>query len=267
MFQIILKGNDLFKIMLDENMQYSSGYWRQAGNLKEAQEAKLELVAKKLLLKPGMRVLDMNCTFGGLAKYLAKNHNVNVVGYTGSKQQKIFADKLCKDLPVEIRVGSYLDLLDGKEEFDRIVSIGTLENVPIKLYSEVFDKLKASLADDGILLLQEMGISHSSSPSLLWCQRFPHIPHHNDIIKAIDDQFVIEDWHNFGYDCYKTFEAWEKNLEKAWSKLVFRYGDEFRRMWLLYLHAFQAMWKTRAAHVWQIVLTKDGYKEGYQSCR
>lgn len=252
--------------MLDENMQYSCGYWRNAGTLKEAQEAKLDLIARKLHLKPGMRVLDINCTFGGLAKYLAKNHGVNVVGYTSSKQHKVFGDKLCKELPVEIRIGSYLDL-DDKEQFDRIVSVGTLENVTTKSYQEVFDKLKSVMADDGILLLQEMGISHKSSPSLLWCQRYAYIPHHQDLLRALDETFVVEDWHNFGYDAFKTFEAWEKNLEKAWSKLVFRYGDEFRRMWMLYLHAFQAMWKTRAGQVWQIVLTKDGHKEGYQSYR
>ncbi|ODN02739.1 Cyclopropane-fatty-acyl-phospholipid synthase [Orchesella cincta] len=258
-------GTDLFKIMLEENMQYSCGYWRNATNLKEAQEAKMELIARKLHLKPGMKVLDINCTWGGLAKYLAKNYNVEVVGYTSSKQQKTFADKFCKDLSVDIRIGSYLDL--GAEEFDRIVSVGSLENVVAKAYQEVFQRLKSALKEDGLLLVQEMGISHKSSPSLLWCQKYGYMPHHKDIINALDDLLIIEDWHNFGYDCYRTFEAWEQNLEKAWSKLVFRYGDEFRRMWLLYLHAFQAMWKTRAGQVWQIVLSKDGIKEGYQSYR
>jgi len=147
------------------------------------------------------------------------------------------------------------------------VSVGSLENISVKLYPAIFAKLRAALKDDGILLLQEMGISHKSSPSLLWCQKYGYIPHHQDILRAVDDIFIVEDWHNFGYDCYRTFEAWEENLEKAWAKLVFRYGDEFRRMWLLYLHAFQAMWKTRAGQVWQIVLTKDGYKEGYESYR
>lgn len=248
-------------------MQYSSGYWRNANSLLEAQQAKLDLIARKLHLKSGMRVLDVNCQFGGVAKYLAKNHGVSVVGFTKSKQQKIFGEKLCKDLPVDIRVGSYLDLNPDKEQFDRIVSIGTLENVPVKCYQETFNILKSVLSDDGILLVQEMGVSHKSSPSLLWCQKYAYIPHHQDLFRALDDTFIVEDWHNFGYDCYKTFQAWDKNLEKAWTKLVFRYGDEFRRMWLLYLHAFQAMWKTRAAQVWQIVLTKDGLAEGYQSYR
>lgn len=260
-------GVDLFKLMLDENMQFSCGYWRNASNLKEAQDAKLDLIAKKLNLKPGMRVLDVNCTFGGLAKYLAKIHDVSVVGLTSSKQQKVFAEKLCKNLSVEIRVGSYLDLDEETEKFDRIVSIGTLENVVVKSYSDVFDKLNLVLKDDGILLLQEMGISHNSSPSLLWCQRFGYIPHHQDLLKALDDMFIVEDWHNFGYDLALTMAAWEKNLEKAWSKLVFRYGEEFRRMWMLYLHAFQALWKTRAGQVWQIVVSKDGLKGGYHSYR
>jgi len=86
-----LIGNDLYQIMLDSWMQYTCGYWKTAQNLEEAQQAKMELIAQKLKLKPGMRVLDIGCGFGTLGKYLAKYYGVTVTGCTISTQQvKIF---------------------------------------------------------------------------------------------------------------------------------------------------------------------------------
>lgn len=92
---ISLSGNDLFESFLDPNMQYSCGYWRTAKNLDEAQHDKMDLIAKKMNLKPGMKVLDIGCGWGGLAKHLAKNYGVNVVGITISKEGARYAQDFC----------------------------------------------------------------------------------------------------------------------------------------------------------------------------
>ncbi len=125
-------GDDLFKAILDKHMQYSCGYWKDATNLDQAQENKLALICKKLYLKPGMKVLDIGCGWGGLAHYMAKNYGVSVVGVTISKEQARYAQEWNKNLPVEIRLQDYRDL---HETFDRIVSVGMFEHVGYKNYS------------------------------------------------------------------------------------------------------------------------------------
>ena len=100
-------GNDLFEKMLDPYMQYSCGYWKDAKDLNTAQLAKLDFIAQKLKLQPGMTVLDLGCGFGGLAKYLAENYGVSVVGCTISKKQVKLDEKLCKGLPVKFLLCDY----------------------------------------------------------------------------------------------------------------------------------------------------------------
>jgi cyclopropane-fatty-acyl-phospholipid synthase len=117
-------GNDLFSRMLDKRMIYSCGYWRHATTLDEAQEAKLDLACRKLELRPGMRLLDIGCGWGGTAMYAAERYGVSVLGITVSEQQAMYARELCEGLDVEIRLQDYRDL-DGK--FDRVVSIGMFE--------------------------------------------------------------------------------------------------------------------------------------------
>src|SRR5207302_1407984 len=91
-------GNDFFKIMLDTNMNYTCGYWKNAENLEQSQLKKLDLICKKLLLKPGMNLLDIGCGWGGFAKYAAENYGVNVVGITISRQQCDLATEYCINL-------------------------------------------------------------------------------------------------------------------------------------------------------------------------
>ncbi|MFN7098700.1 MAG: class I SAM-dependent methyltransferase, partial [Gammaproteobacteria bacterium] len=103
-------GNDLFKNMLDTRMNYTCGYWRDATNLDDAQYAKLDLVCQKLMLKPGMTVLDIGCGFGSFAKYAAQNYGVKVMGITISRRQCEYAKQNCARLPVEILFQDYRDV-------------------------------------------------------------------------------------------------------------------------------------------------------------
>jgi cyclopropane fatty-acyl-phospholipid synthase-like methyltransferase len=116
--------------MLDPQMQYSCAYWKEAERLEDAQIAKLRLICEKLQLKPGMRVLDIGCGWGGLAQFMAQNYAVSVVGVTISAEQQKLAQQRCMGLDVDIRLQDYRDLND---QFDRIVSVGMFEHVGPKI--------------------------------------------------------------------------------------------------------------------------------------
>ncbi|MBI2025708.1 class I SAM-dependent methyltransferase, partial [Candidatus Kaiserbacteria bacterium] len=127
-------GNDLYEAMLDKRMVYTCGYWAHANNLDDAQEAKLDLVCKKIGLKKGGRILDIGCGWGSFAKYAAEKYGATVVGITVSVEQAALARERCAGLPVEIRVCDYREVnpsnqLGAGEQFDHIISLGMFEHV------------------------------------------------------------------------------------------------------------------------------------------
>lgn len=258
-------GNDLYKRMLDKEMIYSCGYWYDAENLDQAQLNKLELVCQKLQLKPGMRLLDIGCGWGGMAKYAAQHYGVEVVGITISKEQKKLAEENCKGLSVEIRLQDYR-LLD--EKFDRIVSIGMFEHVGYKNYLTYMKSVYNNLKEDGIFLLHTIGNNISYRYGDDWISKyiFPNgmLPSVAQIAKAIEGLFVMEDWHNFGAYYDKTLMAWHHNFNTHWNELK-EYGDHFRRMWNYYLLSCAGGFRSRSIQLWQVVLTKNGLKDGF--CR
>jgi cyclopropane-fatty-acyl-phospholipid synthase len=128
-------GNDLYRRMLDPTMSYSCGYWAAADDLATAQQHKLELICRKLELKPGMTLLDIGCGWGGLAEYAARHYGVLVTGITISREQQKLAEERVAGLPVEIQLKDYRDL-EGK--FDRIVSVGMFEHVGHKIFAVIF---------------------------------------------------------------------------------------------------------------------------------
>ncbi|TSC94619.1 MAG: cyclopropane-fatty-acyl-phospholipid synthase [Parcubacteria group bacterium Athens1014_10] len=124
-------GNELYENMLDKRMVYTCAYWKEARNLDHAQENKLDLVCRKLGLREGMKILDIGCGWGSFAKYAAEKYKVEVVGVTVSEEQVKLGKKLCRGLPVEIRLQDYRDIND---KFDHVVSLGMFEHVGCKNY-------------------------------------------------------------------------------------------------------------------------------------
>lgn len=260
--------NDLFAAMLDDRMIYSCAYWRNAQNLNQAQEAKLDLICKKLNLKPGMTLLDIGCGWGGLARYAAQNYGVDVTGITVSKEQAQLAQESCTGLPVKIVVQDYRDL---NQKFDRIVSVGMFEHVGYKNYATFMNVVHACLKDDGLCLLHTIGGNLSTTAADPWINKyiFPNgmLPSMQQITQATEGLFIIEDWHNFGADYDKTLMAWYDRFVAAWPELKGRYDERFYRMWKYYLLSCAGLFRARKAQLWQIMLAKNGVDGGYRSIR
>lgn len=258
-------GNDLFENMLDQRMNYTCGYWERATSLDEAQRDKLELVCRKLQLKPGMRLLDIGCGFGALAKYAAENYGVSVVGVTISKEQAALAKKRCEGLPVDIILQDYRDIT-GK--YDRVVSLGMFEHVGRLNYQTYMQVVYDCLTDDGLFLLHTIGDNVTTHSANDWITKyiFPNgvLPSISGIGKASEGILVMEDWHNFGLDYDKTLLAWHQNFNQHWDKLKHKYDDRFYRMWNYYLLSSAGSFRARHIQLWQIVFSKKGLTQGYR---
>ncbi len=262
-------GNILFQNMLDKRLTYSSGYWKNANNLDEAQEAKLELICKKIGLKPKMKVLDIGCGWGSFVKYACEKYDVKAVGITLSEKQVKLGHELCKDLPIEIRLKDYRDV---NEKFDRIVSIGMVEHVGYKNYRNFMEVVSNNLHEDGIFLLHTIGSNNSDVGTDGWTNKyiFPNgaLPSILELAKATEEIFVMEDWHNFSFDYSKTLDAWFDNFNKNWEGILSKvYDNKFYRMWKYYIQSFSGSFKARHSQLWQIVYSKNGVAGGYNSIR
>ena len=261
-------GNDLFEAMLDKRMNYSCGYWKDAGNLDAAQEAKLELTCRKLKLSPGLRVLDIGCGWGGFAAYAAQKYGVEVTGVTVSREQVDGAQQCCEGLPVCIELQDYREI---QGVFDRVVSIGMFEHVGASQYRTYMRVVQRCLKDDGLFLLHTIGGNATSKAVDPWIAKyiFPNslLPSARLITAAAEGLFVLEDWHSFGphYDC--TLMAWYHNFTRNWHRLSEKYSQRFYRMWTYYLLCSAGAFRSRRNQLWQIVFSKNGLPGGYDRFR
>jgi cyclopropane-fatty-acyl-phospholipid synthase len=261
-------GDDLYERMLDARMIYTCGYWQNMHSLDAAQEAKLDLVARKVNLKPGMRVLDIGCGWGGAAQFMAECYGASVTGVTVSKNQQQTAQRRCAGLPVEIRLQDYRSTTGT---FDAIYSLGMFEHVGVRNYRTYLAKARELLRSDGLLLLHTIGSNRSSMATDPWIEKyiFPNgqLPSLAQIAHAAEGLWVIEDFHSFGVDYDRTLMAWSGNFERHWPEIASRYGERFRRMWHFWLMASAANFRARKTQLWQIVLSPRGVAGGYRAVR
>ena len=253
-------GNDLYRDMLDSRMTYTCAYWGNgAATLDEAQEAKLDLVCRKVGLEPGMKVLDLGCGWGCFAKYAAEKYGAEVTGVTVSREQVDLGNEMCNGLPVSIHLEDYRNV-SGK--YDRVISIGIMEHVGYKNYRTYMETVDRCLADDGIALVHTIGGNHSKTIANAWYTKyiFPNgmLPSIAQLGAAMENLFVMEDWHNFGPDYDRTLMAWHDNFEKNWHKHKHNYSERFYRMWNFYLLSSAGAFRSRTNQLWQIVMTKPG---------
>jgi cyclopropane-fatty-acyl-phospholipid synthase len=261
-------GNDVFEAMLDSSMSYSCGFWAEADTLEHAQYNKLDLICRKLELRPGDHLLDIGCGWGSMAHHAAEHYGVTVTGITVSSEQQKLAQARCRDLPVKIELMDYRTL---EGHFDKIVSIGMFEHVGPKNYTAYFNKVREILEDHGLFLLHTIGdhaTSHGTDP---WIDRyiFPNgkLPSALQLTATLEGRFLIEDWHNFGTDYDLTLMAWWRNFDAAWGELKRRYDQRFYRMWKYYLMCCAGMFRAKQGQLWQLVLTKRSRPGVYRSLR
>ena len=277
-------GNDFYKRMLDpEYLQYSCAYFeRGATTLAEAQLAKLRLLCRKLQLKRGMRVLDIGCGWGGLAKFMAKEYGVTVVGITLSEEQAVEARERCKGLAVEIHVMDYRDAPNELGQFDRLVSVGMFDHVDEKNHRSFFRAAYACLKDGGLFVLHT--IVGTGRPDR-WIQKyiFPDgvLPKYSQLRTAFKGFFFDWDVHEFGQSYAKTLLCWRDNFKAAWQEIkndppfipygpsrgTSEYAEWFFRTWVCYSSACSGSFKGGHIRLKQLVLAKRPRPQRYEPVR
>jgi len=253
-------GNTLFSAMLDRSMSYTSGMWRNAATLEEAQIQKLRSICEKLELKPGMTVLDIGCGWGNFARFAATEYGVKVIGLTISREQQALGMERCRGLPVELRLQDYREF---NEQVDRVVSIEMIEAVGHKNLRAFFESAYRALVPGGRFVLQVISGNSFTlrSPAfldqyLLWLVRhiFPngYLPRMDHLTGREAQPFLLESMEQFGESYERTLSAWKDNFDRAWPSLKDHYGEDFRRMWHFYLCGCMACFRTRLVSVYQI---------------
>ncbi len=262
-------GNDIYRAMLDPTMSYSCAYWVGADNLAAAQQAKLDLICRKLQLREGEHLLDIGCGWGGLAEFAARNYGVQVTGITVSREQAALARERLAGLPAKVELMDYRSL---QGRFDKVVSVGMFEHVGPKNYRTFFDKARELMDPAGILLLHTIGEYETTTRDDPWIDKyiFPNgkLPSARRLAKAFEGVFTLQDWHNFGPDYDRTLMAWWQNFERAWPGLKGPdYDERFYRMWKYYLQSCAGFFRSGRGQLWQLVFTGSDFRGSYRSVR
>lgn len=257
-------GNAFYELFLDEGLFYSCAYFRDPSDtLEAAQINKCRLIAAKLGLKPGMRVLDIGSGWGGLALYLAKVADVTVHGVTLSKEQFSKAVERAKQAGLSDRITFELQdyrLLEG--QFDRIVSVGMFEHVGVAHYGEFFAKVNALLKDDGVMLLHSIG--HMSPPGTAspWLRKyiFPgaYSPALSEVFPVVEqNRLWVTDLEFLRVHYATTLAHWHERFERNRAKVAAMYDERFCRMWEFYLISAEMMFRTGSQLVFHMQLARQ----------
>jgi cyclopropane-fatty-acyl-phospholipid synthase len=256
-------GNDFYKQFLDEGMNYSCAYFLSDDEtLEQAQKNKHRLIAAKLDLKPGLRLLDVGSGWGDLALYLATLENVDVTGVTLSKEQYALSNEKARRLGLSNRVRFHLrDYRDIDERFDRVVSVGMFEHVGVRHYAEFFAKIKALTNDDALILLHSIG--HMSPPGTAspWLRRyiFPgaYSPALSEVFTEVERASLwVTDLEFLRVHYAKTLNHWCRRFEANRTTIAEMYDERFCRMWEFYLVSAEMMFRTGSQLVFQMQLAR-----------
>jgi cyclopropane-fatty-acyl-phospholipid synthase len=260
-------SNDFFEAMLDPNMQYSCALFAEDDDLAAAQLRKLDWICERLRLRAGLRLLDIGCGWGGLARHAARRYGCQVVGITISREQFRYAQRWCRGLDVEIELRDYREVTG---RFDRVVSVGMVEHAGYKNYRTYMQAAARSLGEDGLFLCQGICGNVSRVHTDPWIERyiFPNsmLPSLAGLMRAAEGVFIVEDVRNIGPDYDPTLLAWEENFRHAWPRFADRYGERFRRMWRFYLLSCAGAFRARSLQVFSILFSKEVTAIGSDVC-
>lgn len=257
-------SNDFYRLFLDEDFQYSCAYWPSLDiSLEEAQRLKKQHIAEKLCLKPGQKVLDIGCGWGGMAIYLAENYGVNVVGVTLSDEQHAMGQKRVKEAglsdKVDIRLTDYRDL---NESFDRVVSVGMFEHVGVSHYLEYFSKIHDLMSEDGVALIHSIGRKGGPGTTGAWIRKyiFPggYSPALSETFAEIEKaKLWVTDCEILRLHYAYTLAEWDKRFQANRDKVAEMFDEKFCRMWEFYLVISEFSFLYGKHMNFQIQLSKD----------
>jgi cyclopropane-fatty-acyl-phospholipid synthase len=257
-------GNDFYALWLDSQLVYTCAYFQRPDlSLDEAQVAKLELVCRKLRLRPGERVLEAGCGWGALALHMAERHGVTVRALNVSEEQIRYAREEARRRGLEGRVEFVLDdWRNAHGRCDAFVSVGMLEHVGQAHYRALGRTIRRTLGVDGRGLLHFIGHAYPIRMNA-WLDRyiFPgaHIPTLGEMLPVLEPSgFEIVDVENLRRHYARTLEHWLERFEKAHDFVVQRYDERFVRMWRLYLASSIASFRTGSCQLYQILFQRAG---------
>jgi cyclopropane-fatty-acyl-phospholipid synthase len=258
-------GNDFYSLWLDSSMTYSCAFFKSPDcTLEEAQEEKRRIIYEKLQLSEGDRLLDIGCGWGSIILESAKLYPITAVGITLSKNQYEYVKERIKQEGLEGRVEVYLmhyeDLPKLGVKFNKVVSVGMFEHVGKGRHRKFFEVVSKIMEDGGLFLLHTIGKVHPSSQSR-WIRRyiFPggYLPSIEEVLKAIrhlDFNLIdIDDWR---LHYYFTLKEWLRRFYSVGDYVKEKYGEEFFRMWELYLVASAVSFYNGSNHLFQFLFSK-----------
>lgn len=250
-------------MFLDSDRQYSCAYFgRPDQSLDDAQLAKKRRIAAKLVVEPGMRVLDIGAGWGGLGLYLGEHCGAHVTGVTLSQEQIGIARRRAEERGLAGRVEFRLqDYRDTPETFDRIVSVGMFEHVGVGYYDTFFQKMATSLKDDGVALLHTIGRTDGPGVTNPWITKyiFPggYIPAMSEVVAAIERAgLLIADIEILRLHYALTLRAWRQRFMARREEAAAIYDERFCRMWEFYLAASEATFRVGDDVVFQFQIVK-----------
>ncbi len=258
-------GEDLYDLFLDKkHRQYSCAYFTSdSESLEEAQQNKINHIIKKLNLKPGEKVLDIGCGWGGMSFEIARQSQCEVTGISLSENQIKYCKEKAKELNLDNQVNFELcDYRSVKGKYDKIVSVGAFEHFGKKFYRTFFNKVKEILNDNGICLLHTIGSVDEPGPIQPFIQKyiFPGgiVPSLSDMIVPIEKTgLILSDCETLIHHYDKTLKAWLERFMLNKEKAKYLYNKEFVRMWEFYLSSCSAAFKFRDLVVYQLQLVKN----------
>ena len=254
----------LYFNFLDEDRQYSCAYFANpAMTLEQAQEAKKRLIAAKLLLQPGQKVLDIGCGWGGLALTLARIGHGQVTGITLSAEQLAVARRRAESEELDHRASFVLqDYRQLRGTYDRIVSVGMFEHVGTPYYQAFFNQIASLLARDGVALIHSIGRMDGPGVTSAWIRKyiFPggYVPALSEVLPAIERAGLwVTDIEVLRLHYAETLRHWRTRFLENMNSVRAKYGERFCRMWLFYLTASEMSFRHGGLMVFQIQLAKS----------
>lgn len=260
---------DIFEATFDKRLTGSCAYWKTADNLDDAQDAKLDLICRKIGLTKEHSVFDIGCGWGSFIGFAAEKYGAPCTGVTVSREQVRYVEQRYGALPVHPLLMDYRQYAGPK--VDRIVSVGMFEHVGHKNHRTYFECARRLLKEDGFFLLHTIWENERYPAIDAWQNKyiFPNgdLPSLGEVMTAVEGLFVVEDVHNFGPDYDKTLMAWNANFQARRAEMERNHGDRFCRMWEYYLLQNAGAFRCRHISVGQFVLSPHGVRGGYETVR